>query len=332
MYKLLEITEEAKQQYESFEGLSYFLQDWEWGEFQKSLGRDVKRFALLDNEDKVIVRGQGILTKLRNKSYLFFPYGPSVSFEEETKFPELLKVFMDHLRKEIPNLIFVRFESLIPFEYADLLAAKRSVDLNPHKTLLLDLSKDEEILMHEMHQKTRYNIRLAEKKGVEIRKANDLGDAGELFSVTAKRAGIRAFDLGYYRSILEYFSKGGEIQTKLYSAWHEGDLLAANVMLFNKDKAVYLFGGSSDIKRNLMAPYLLQWQAIIDGKENGYKVYDFWGVEEDPNHPWHGFSRFKLGFGGNVIVHGPGTYDYVIKPAWYNAYILLRKLNRMLRK
>jgi len=130
--------------------------------------------------------------------------------------------------------------------------------------------------------------------------------------------------------MLKFFASGKSIEAKLYSAWHEGDLLATNLMLYWSGIAVYLFGGSVEHKRNTMPAYLLHWQAIEDAKAKGLRTYDFWGVETDPAHPWHGFSKFKLGFGGEIKKY-EGTWDFVLQPAWYNIYKILRAINRKIR-
>ncbi len=181
-----------------------------------------------------------------------------------------------------------------------------------------------------MHPKTRYNIRVAQKHGVITKITSELGAGGQLFQDSADRARVKTFSQKYYADILQYFAEGKNIKARLYTAYHENDALAASLMLYWGDTVIYLFGGSGNNKRNLKGPHALHWQAIQDAKRNGYSKYDFWGVEPDPSHPWYGFSKFKLGFGGEIVDYF-GTHDYVYKPAWYNIYKILRKLNRLLR-
>ncbi len=126
-------------------------------------------------------------------------------------------------------------------------------------------------------------------------------------------------------------SQENAIKIKVWSAWHEKDLLATNLFIYYGCTATYLFGGSSNIKREFRAPALLHFLAIQDAKTANQKKYDFWGIEEDPKHSWVGISRFKMGFGGEVKKYF-GTWDKIFMPAWYNVYIALRLLNRRIRK
>jgi lipid II:glycine glycyltransferase (peptidoglycan interpeptide bridge formation enzyme) len=324
--ELIEIEEKDKEKYEAFvEKNGRFLQSLLWGEFQKSLGKDVYRFAVEDNGEYLLT-SQGYLNRVGSSAYYFSPHGPVTGTDDRA----VWIFFAEALKKKFPQLIFSRFE---PFSLDPKISPRfiKTIELDPHKTLILDLQKGLETLLEEMHQKTRYNIRLAEKKGVEVKISNDFSEAVDLFKETSERAGIRMMGSDYYQSLIRYFKDSQEFKATLYTAWHEGDVLAANLMVYYKDTAIYLFGASGNVKRNLMAPYLLHWHAIQNAKEAGYVKYDFWGVEEDPNHPWYGFSKFKLGFGGEII-HYAGAYDYVYSRAWYNGYKILRKLNRLIKR
>lgn len=330
--KLIEFTEGEQATYQSLVLINgCFLQDWQWGEFQKSLGKKVLRFGILEREELLLV-ASGYLQQIGNKSYFFLPYGPILKASELFRFNDLMQFFCLELKEKYPSLIFVRFEPL-QIVSETIKSAKKSIDLDPHQTLILDVQKTEEQLLSEMHPKTRYNIKVATKHGVEIQTSNELTkDTLNLLLETSKRAGIRGFDAEYYTKLVQYFREHKDITVKVYTAKHQADLLAVNVILTYKQQklATYLFGGSADAKRNLMAPYLLHWQIIQDLKKQGFEKYDFWGVETDPKHPWYGFSKFKLGFGGEVVKYA-GTWDYVLNSAWYNVYIIIRKLNRIIK-
>lgn len=328
--KLIEFTEGEQATYQSLVSINgCFLQDWQWGEFQKSLGKKVLHFGIFEKEELLLV-ASGYLLQVMGKSYFFLPYGPILKESELLRLNDLMQFFCFELKQKYPDLIFVRFE---PLQIApeSIKSAKKSIDLNPHQTLILDLKKTEEQLLSAMHPKTRYNIKVATKHGVEIQVSNELTkEALSLLLETSKRAGIRGFDSDYYTKLVQYFRGNKDITVKVYTAKHQGDLLAVNVILTYKQQGTYLFGGSADQKRNLMAPYLLHWQIIQDLKTQGFVKYDFWGVETDPKHPWYGFSKFKLGFGGQVVKYA-GTWDYVLNSAWYNVYIIIRKLNRIIK-
>ena len=122
------------------------------------------------------------------------------------------------------------------------------------------------------------------------------------------------------------------LKTTLYLAEHEGDVLAGIVTLFRGKEAVYLYGASSDRKRNLMAPYALQLKAMEDAKAYGCSEYDLFGIppNEDPSHPMAGLYRFKTGFGGRII-HRPGSLDYPCRPLIYHLFRAAETLRKTLR-
>jgi lipid II:glycine glycyltransferase (peptidoglycan interpeptide bridge formation enzyme) len=190
-------------------------------------------------------------------------------------------------------------------------------DVQPPDTVLLDLTLSLEILLTQMKGKCRYNIRLAEKSGVKVRvaEASEIGIFYSLYQTTAKRDRIAIHSRDYYESLLRQSSAGAAggftgAEVRLYIAEHEGEALAAIITLFSAREAVYLYGASSNDKRNLMPSYLLQWQAIQDAKQYGAAIYDFYGIPptDDEKHPMHGLYRFKTGFGGKII-HRIGSID-----------------------
>lgn len=206
-------------------------------------------------------------------------------------------------------------------------------NVQPPDTVLLDLTRTEEQLLDGMKGKWRYNIRLAQKKGVSVRKgsADDIDVFYELYQATAARDGIAIHSKDYYRDLLSRgaFSEsadGGKASVSLYIASHEEQALAAIITIFTAEEAVYLYGASSNEKRNLMPAYLLQWRAICDAKAAGCSVYDFYGIPptDDERHPMHGLYRFKTGFGGTII-HRPGSIDFQLS-AMYRPYIMAERL------
>ena len=227
---------------------------------------------------------------------------------------------------------------------------KTKTDIQPPDTALIDLTKSENELLGAMRSKWRYNIRLAEKKGVVVRayRADASGyDFGirsgdstgglsddseknravdvfyELYKTTAMRDGIAIHAKKYYEDLFALSAryKGSPLVT-VYVASHEGEDLASIITLFSENEAVYLYGASSNSKRNLMPAYLLQWTAICDAKAYGSSVYDFYGMppSDDKNHPMYGLYLFKTGFGGR-IVHRPGSIDAPLS-AFYAPYAL----------
>lgn len=213
------------------------------------------------------------------------------------------------------------------------------VAVQPPDTTILNLEKSEDEILQNMKSKWRYNIRLSSKKGVCVEKydfsSEKLNDAFEkfykLFSITSKRDGVSFHGKQYYLDLLG--KKDDDVKIRLYLAKHEDDYLAGIITLFCKREAVYLYGASGNIKRNLMPAYLLQWTAIKDAKDYGCPVYDFYGMPptDDENHPMHGLYLFKTGFGG-AIIHRPGSFDIPLNEKNYRLYIRAEKFRAWFHK
>ncbi len=204
---------------------------------------------------------------------------------------------------------------------------KNAVDIQPPDTTQVDLTRAEEEILAAMKNKWRYNVNLAKRKGVQIEKVSgnslNLSDFVDIFYAlykeTSARDGIAMHAKAYYKDLLELSAqeaqKGGDVpQVNLYIAKHEDDYLGAIMTLFSKTESVYLYGCSSNKKRNLMPNFLLQWTAMSDAKAYGSKYYDMYGMPptDDPSHPMHGLYLFKTGFGGRNV-HRVGTYDVPLK-------------------
>lgn len=216
-------------------------------------------------------------------------------------------------------------------------------EMQPEHTLVLDISKTEAEILAQMKQKGRYNIRIAEKKGVRVISDDNVDNFFELYSTMARRQKItyrskkyyqELFDnlasKGYVKVLTAYINQQTAVSSQLDAANNDSDIpIASAIISFYKDQAIYLFGGSSDEYRNLMAPYLVQWTAIKEAKKNGCTKYDFFGIAPDdsPNHPWAGVTKFKKQFGGEerAIL---GSYDQVFKPFEYKLFKIAEKIRR----
>jgi peptidoglycan pentaglycine glycine transferase (the first glycine) len=199
-------------------------------------------------------------------------------------------------------------------------------------TFMIDLGQDEEQLLARLKQKTRYNIRLAERKGVEIRPGSvaDMELLYHLYAETSLRDGfvIRSFD--YYQALWSAFLKAG--MARIFIAEVDREPVAALVLFLFQRKAWFLYGMSRDTHREKMPNYLLQWEAIRQCKRAGCLVYDLWGapyqfVETDPL--W-GVYRFKEGLGGQVVRH-IGAWDLPVQQTRYRLFtqVLPRVLDKM---
>ncbi len=245
----------------------------------------------------------------------------------------LLASLATALRPHLPKgTIFVRFD--LPWEKGGEPPAqggpgprvrKATADMQPSATVLVDIRPAEEEILAAMKTKTRYNIRLAAKKGVQVVEGGDADfDAWYgLYRQTSARDRIAIHAPSYYRGLFERARAypGQAPAVRLLLARHEGDLLAGNIVLFWKKTGVYLTGASSNEKRNLMPTYALQWEAIRMARAAGCETYDLYGIPpaRDPGHSMHGLYQFKTGFSERILERW-GSWDVPCRPLLFAAY------------
>ena len=339
--RLLEITEVQKKDYNKFiatqQGGS-FLQSWEWGDWQKSLGRKVLRYVAVNDQGVFIAAAQLIVTPLAfGWSYLYCPYGPVLN--EGFNVLDLILEFRQ-LRKKILKVLFVRLEPRIE-KFPLNIQLQKTVNIQPGKTLIVNLKKTGAELLAAMHSKTRYNIRLAQKHNVVVEREFQItvghglyfDEAISLILETARRQQYFTHQKDYYEKLVSFFSlhnNSGDMGLGVYKAIYEKKVLASAIVVDFGKTRTYLFGGSSLEYRNVMAPYALHFQAIMDAKEKELEYYDFGGLESSVGKVAQ-FARFKEGFGGEVVVFS-GAYDVVVSSVWYNIYRIIRIVNRAVKK
>ena len=198
----------------------------------------------------------------------------------------------------------------------------------PSDTVIIDLTREPQTLMEAMKPKTRYNIRLSERKGVRVRSTGpeELGTWYGLYKETCARNRIHLHDIKYFQNVLEADMKNISpfVEVELLIAELDDVPLAAMFLVHSGPRSTYLYGASSSMLRNHMATYAIQWEAITRSKERGSREYDLFGISptSNPSHPLYGLYRFKSGFGGK-IVHRMGCWDY---PMHEGNYELFRSL------
>jgi peptidoglycan pentaglycine glycine transferase (the first glycine) len=290
------------------------LQSFEWGEFHRSLGLTVHEFA---GEDFTNLAVEFPLPM--KKKYLYCARGPLGNVQSA----------LDNLKnlKQDRSIVFARIEP------PQALGLPRAVkDTQPTNNWVLNLEKTEQELLLGMKPKTRYNINLAERKGVTVRVGEraDLPVVWTLFMETAARNGFRLHPQDYYWKMFDALAP---YNLKILIAEYKHQPVAGMLLTVFGDSATYLHGGSSNQFKPVMAPYLLHWHAIKLCQGLRLKTYDFGGVapEGAGDHAWSGISRFKKSFGGFEVVY-PGAYDLVFSPIWYNVYKNARSLRKVIRK
>jgi lipid II:glycine glycyltransferase (peptidoglycan interpeptide bridge formation enzyme) len=317
-----------------------FLQSAFWGSFKARFGWSARAFKVywenLEAQPMLLIH-RGIC---RGLSFAYIPwYGGGLS---SASLAELAAA----LRGQLPgDTVFIRFE---PPWYTeddeeppppDKPFVRAATDVQCPHTVLIDLTQSMDEIRADMKPKWRYNAGLALKRGVIIRQPcgvpeQDLKSFYTLLQETARRDGIAIHSLDYYRGLFVHAAEwpGGGQELRLYTASHEGEDIAAIVVLLRGSEAVYLYGASSGRKRNLMAPHALQMKAMEDAKEAGCLTYDLFGIapNADPSHPMAGLYSFKTGFGGKII-HRPGSWDYVCRPLIYRLFRSAESLRKMLK-
>lgn len=314
-----------------------FLQSWTWGEFKRSEGHEVIRLAYADEQGSWLVAGQFIYhAKKLFGGFWFSPKGPMIAHDRLDTPDQLLKEFFDLATTHLSSIkkgMFIRCEP--PVEYkidTTPLPASfvRRHSISPSTTVLIDLYEGEDELLSDMHEKTRYNIRLAERKGVTIRVGSTDEDIETYLGLnrdTATRDGFLSQPDSYIRATVRFLRDSKMCRIRI--AEYQGIPLVANIEMQFGDTVTYLYGASSSAHRNVMAPFLLQWSAITSAKQEGYRFYDLYGSNPvskesiDFKESWEGITRFKLGWGG-ARVEFVGTWEKPLMPFAYRLMKMVR--------
>jgi lipid II:glycine glycyltransferase (peptidoglycan interpeptide bridge formation enzyme) len=323
-----EVKTTEKQEYDS--AATHPLQSWEWGEFREKTEVGLSRLV---NEEKEIITSVFQITWHRIPFTKF-----CIGYCPKSVIPNKDEVEAIKIEAKKRGAIFVKFE---PNEKINsgtdkkiMLLSKdfswvRGKPLFTKYTFQLDIGKSEEELLKNMHQKTRYNLRLAEKKGVEILEDKSEGGFEEywrLMEETTKRQGFFAHSKGYHKNMWQTMTESG--MGHLFKAVYEGKTLTTWMVFILNDTIYYPYGASSNEHREVMASNLMMWEIIRYGKKQGCRMFDMWGSlgpEPDTKDPWYGFHKFKQGYGAE-LVEFLGTYDLVISPALYRVYGLTDKV------
>ncbi len=311
-----------KNQWDKFisgQPFAQFLQSWAWGEFQSAYCRRVWRVGLEEN-GRLVAGGQFIEHYLGlGMAYLYSPRGPIGNLP----LTETINFLKD--KTSTYGELFLRLE---PTDTKHLILNTKHSRINsvqPSHTLLLDLTKTEEELLSAMHEKTRYNIRLAERKGLAIDNNINFESVWTLMTETAQRDKIKLHPKKYYDLMLKH------VPCQLFSINYQNTPLVTGIFIGFDDTFTYVHGASGNQNREMMAPYLLQWQAIKFAKSVGYRYYDFYGINPtneadlDFRPRWAGITRFKSGFGGFAKTY-PGTFDLPLNPLGYKLFRLIKKI------
>lgn len=348
------ITVEKKSEFNTT--ASHPLQSFEWGEFREKTGVKVIRRGVEEN-GKLVDGFQLTIHKIPHTPWNI-GYLPKGRLSSREVLEELKKIGREEQCVFIqlePNVQKTHNSSLITHNFPLVPSAH---PLFTKYTFVLDLMKSEEYLLKNMHSKTRYNIRVAQKHGVEVTEDNSDEAFEEYLRLTwktTKRQGFYAHTKDYHRKMWEalrsqssVFSKvrplsrsdlsqeneNNQLSARLLTAKYQDKTLVSWILFVFHDTLYYPYGASSSESREVMASNLMMWEAIRFGKKLGLKKFDMWGSlgpDPDPKDPWHGFHRFKQGYGPELIEF-IDSYDLIINPLLYQLYKVSDKLRWMYLK
>jgi lipid II:glycine glycyltransferase (peptidoglycan interpeptide bridge formation enzyme) len=323
------------------------LQTWEWGQVKSRYGWEPNQLVWKDSQGCVVgaalVLGRTVsLPGLKDGwRVMYAPRGPLLS--DWTRRDLRLRVFEDLAKfGEEQSAIFLKIDP--ETEIGRGIPGQEGAGENPtgkeikadlesggwtysteqiqfRNTVTIDLQPEVNVLLARMKQKTRYNIRLAERRGVSVRIGTeaDFEALFQMYAETARRDNFAIREKAYYGSVWNTFAEAG-MATPLI-AEVEGEPVGGLILFYNSNRAWYLYGMSRESHRDKMPNYLLQWEAMLLAKAKGCRTYDLWGAPDefnDHDRLW-GVYRFKEGFGGQVV-RFIGAWDRPLKQVLYRVY------------
>jgi len=341
----------------------HFLQTYEWGQVKAKYGwepiylvwdsegkmkegRNESNHSSFDfppSAAALILKRQIIRNGFAKRlSILYSPKGPLLDWTNESLRERVLKDLQSYAKKQ--GAIFLKMDPEVvlgrgvPFSEGDvpenggqtvMSDLKRrgweyaSDQIQFKNTVLIDLNPTEDEILARMKQKTRYNIRLAEKKGVSLRvgTSDDLPVLYAMYAETSVRDGFVIRDEGYYKTVWSLFMNSDEPTCEPIIAEVDGEPVAAIFVFYCAGRAYYVYGMSRNVHREKMPTYLLQWEAMKRAKARGCTAYDLWGAPDvfDESDSMWGVYRFKEGLGGQVV-RTLGAWDFAPSPLWYTMY------------
>jgi lipid II:glycine glycyltransferase (peptidoglycan interpeptide bridge formation enzyme) len=324
----------------------HLLQSWKWGQLKAQYGWRVTRLSWQDEEGTSLAAAQVMQRRLPfpglgdRISMMYCPRGPVLDWSD----PELRRLVLSELSEfaSLKRAIFLKIDPSVPLGYGfpgedgvqeipvgdevreELLLngwGVASDQVQFANTLTLDIRPSEAVLLEGMKQKTRYNVRLASRRGVVVQ----LGDMKDfdllyrMYAETSVRDGFVIRNPSYYQDAWGAFIEAGMAQPLI--AFKETEPIAALIAFKFARTATFLYGMSRDLHRNTMPNHLLQWEAIRWSKDQDCDTYDFWGAPDqlEPQDPLMGVYRFKKGFGARVV-RTIGAWDFPIRKRLYWLY------------
>jgi lipid II:glycine glycyltransferase (peptidoglycan interpeptide bridge formation enzyme) len=315
------------------QGRGHILQTSPWGMLKSQFGWSDGRLGLTDGNN-LVAGAQFLLRRLPGGlgRVAYVPKGPVVDWADVAQTRQLVSVLDEAAQSRGAVILTVEPDLQDSPGHRDRLSAlgfrpSSFGAVQPRRTLIVDITADEDNVLLAMKSKTRYNIRLAGRKGVTVREGDpgDVSTFNALLAATAERADFGIHPPGYYEAAYRLFVRRG--WARLLLAEVEGDTVAGVMVFALPPRSWYLYGASISAHREKMPTYLLQWEAMRWSKGIGCRSYDLWGIPDEEvvvledqftkrsDGLW-GVYRFKRGFGGE-LVRSVGAWDRVYAPLRY---------------
>jgi lipid II:glycine glycyltransferase (peptidoglycan interpeptide bridge formation enzyme) len=338
----------------------HFLQSWEWGQSKRFSGWQPLHRFWTDSEEEVSAAAliltraislRGIRLPLR---LMYLPRGPLLKDWNDRALRSKVLDDLGSLGRQ-KKVIFIKIDPGVELgrgvpgeagtsdtpgteavisnlEQAGWIPSQEQVQFR--NTMIIDLQPDPDQILAAMKQKTRYNIRLASRRGVKVRPGglDDLDLLFEMYAETSVRDGFTIRSADYYLAVWKEFITAGLAEPLLAEV--DGEPVAGVIIFRFAGRAWYVYGMSRDLHREKMPNYLLQWEAMVRAKQAGCSIYDLWGAPDEFNEHddlW-GVYRFKLGLGAEVV-RFIGAWDLPLNPLLYRTYTrLLPRLLELMRQ
>jgi len=326
----------------------HLLQSWEWSQVKAKYDWQPTPFFWKDSSEKVVAAAMILKKRVLRRGFaarlcvLYAPKGPLMDWNDEALRGRVLDDLQAFAKKQ--GAIFLKLDpdvalgmgvpqseddvidnggQVVMFELKRRGWVFSSDQIQFRNSVLIDLSASEDEMLVRMKQKTRYNVRLAEKKGVTVRVGmqDDLPMLYKMYAETSVRDGFVIRDEGYYQTVWQTFLRADEPRCEPLIAEVNGEPVAAIFLFMFAGRAYYIYGMSREIHREKMPTYLLQWEAMKRAKAAGCAAYDLWGAPDKFNEDdsmW-GVYRFKEGLGGRVV-RTLGAWDFAPNSLWYKLY------------
>lgn len=311
--------------------VTHVMQSWEWGQFRQKLGTPITRYGIFEN-NKLVTAFTISFHKIPLTNF-FVGYLPKGPFPDSTLAKALAQIATDR------HCAFIKLEPNIRVDENLQRTSKIDKHFRPSSkplftkyNFVLDLTPSEQTLLSNLNQKTRYNVRLAEKKGVTVTEDNSpqaFKEFLKLYFDTTRRQGFFGHNEHYHQTVFQTMIDSK--MAHLLIARYNDKPLSSWLLLEFQDTLYYPYGGSSVEHKDVMANNLIAWHAIRLGQKLKLKSFDMWGSlgpNPDPTDSYIGFHRFKSGFGGKLVEY-IGTFDLIQNQFLYALFTNIDKATKL---